>query len=432
MRICLIADAQVPHAVNWIKVLTRAGHEVSLISTYPMSGEGLELNHLEIVTLDVSARFRAKEKAIALGTEKASKRPYLSKLRGSSLWVGLAKLRDRLVPLRINSKALVVADHIREWNPDVVHAMRVTFEGVLAARAVRLAPKPLILSTWGNDFSYFAAASETARRIVADAVERCDGLHSDCYKDVINAQKLGLPADVPVTVAPGNGGVNRALFYPGEVDNAIREKFDIPVGAKVVLNPRGVKSGIRNDTFFAAMPAVLEAVPETVFLCLGAQGNSTAIELMERHEVSQSVRLAGTVSHAEMAEIFKLADVFVSPSEHDGTPNSMLEAMACDAIPVVTPLEGVLEWIVDDANGLLFDCDDSKTLSKQIVRALTDQALRERFSDRNQQIIDERASQVGSLRLLDKLYHESIQHWERRSQPRVRPRTDRRPTESHG
>ncbi len=425
MRICLIADAQVPHSINWIKVLTRAGHEVCLISTYPTDGEGLHLQHLKIVTLDPSARLRATEKAVALGTKTVESKPFISKLRGSALWASLAKLRDRAVPMRIARKSQVVSRLIAQWQPDIVHAMRVTFEGVLAQQAVSRVPTPLVLSTWGNDFSFFAAGSPTARRLVEVAVSRCDGLHSDCEKDVKNARNLGLPTDVPFTVAPGNGGVNRDQFYPGLASQETRTKFGIPDEAQVILNPRGMKAGIRNDTFFAAMPAVLAAFPNVVFLCLGAAENRTAAELAHRYGVTDSCRFVGTFRHHDMPEIFRLADSFVSPSEHDGTPNSMLEAMACGTFPVVTPLEGVQEWIVDEENGLFFEVDDSSGMAKQMIRSLQDHALREKVLAANQAIIDERASQAGSLKLLEQLYQSAEQHWLRSHQNMHRDASDR-------
>jgi len=424
MRICLIADAQVPHSINWIKVLTKAGHKVSLISTYPTAGEGLDLEHLEVVTLDPSARLRATEKAVALGTKTVENKPLISKLRGSGLWASMAKLRDRTVPWRIASKSRIVTDLIQEWEPDVVHAMRVTFEGVLAQQAVSRAPRPLVLSTWGNDFSFFAAASPTATKLVQDAVSSCDGLHSDCHKDVTNAHRLGLRRDVPVTVAPGNGGINRDIFYPGDATAETRAKFEVPNGARVILNPRGMKAGIRNDTFFAAMPAVLAEFPDTVFVCLGAAGNRTAIDLAQKYGVTGSTRLVGTVQHHEMPEIFRLADTFVSPSEHDGTPNSMLEAMACGAFPVLTPLEGVCEWIEDEKNGLFFDVEDVAGMGNQMIRSLRDTELRARVLESNQTVIEERASQSGSLRLLEQLYKEAIGHWQQNAPTRSAARNE--------
>jgi hypothetical protein len=43
---------------------------------------------------------------------------------------------------------------IDELRPDLVHAMRLPYEGFMAAAAVH--SRPLLLSIWGNDFTLFA------------------------------------------------------------------------------------------------------------------------------------------------------------------------------------------------------------------------------------------------------------------------------------
>jgi hypothetical protein len=43
----------------------------------------------------------------------------------------------------------------------------------------------------------------------------------------------------------------------------------------------------------------------------------------------------------------------VSPAIHDGTPNSLLEGMACGCFPVAGDLESIREWITHGQNGLL-------------------------------------------------------------------------------
>lgn len=44
-----------------------------------------------------------------------------------------------------------------------------------------------------------------------------------------------------------------------------------------------------------------------------------------------------------MAYLFRLADVTVSLSEDDGTPNTLLEAVACGCFPIAGDIESVRE-----------------------------------------------------------------------------------------
>lgn len=48
------------------------------------------------------------------------------------------------------------------------------------------------------------------------------------------------------------------------------------------------------------------------------------------------VRLVGAVPHEQMSTYFSAADIFVVGSHHEGSGYSLMEALACGAIPVVT------------------------------------------------------------------------------------------------
>src|SRR5205807_7454558 len=116
------------------------------------------------------------------------------------------------------------------------------------------------------------------------------------------------------------------LSDPGA--EALRNEFNVSVEATVVVNPRGLRAYVRNDVFFRAIPLVLQQQPNTVFLCSGMQG-SIAERWASQAGIGHAVRLLPIVPREKMAELFRLAQVMVSPSLHDGTPNTLLEGMAC-------------------------------------------------------------------------------------------------------
>ncbi len=71
--------------------------------------------------------------------------------------------------------------------------------------------------------------------------------------------------------------------------------------------------------------------------------------------VAAQVELLPKQTRAQMADLFRRRAVVVSPTTHDGTPNTLLEAMACGCLPVVGDLESLREWITPGVNGLLVD-----------------------------------------------------------------------------
>jgi glycosyltransferase involved in cell wall biosynthesis len=112
--------------------------------------------------------------------------------------------------------------------------------------------------------------------------------------------------------------------------------------------------------------------------------------------------------HAHMAEVYRRAAVLVSPSVHDGTPNTLLEGMASGCFPVAGDLESIREWITDGENGLLTDATDPVRLAESIVRALESKDLREQAAGLNAKRIAERAEYKACMSQASAFYERVI------------------------
>ncbi len=401
MKLCFVADGRSVIAKNWIRYFVDRGHDVHLISTFPCDPTNPPVASLHIAPLDFSARVRSAGGGGGLTTHG---NPFFARLRGSVLWKILAKLRDLLNPLAVAVQQRKVRGIIKKLSPDLVHAMRIPFEGILAARALEGEPFPLLVSVWGNDFTLFAEDSPEIARLTRRAMARADALHPDCVRDLHLAREYGLAADKPFAVLPGNGGVRTDVFKPGALDDDLRRRWNIPADAPVVINPRGVKPYIRTDTFFQAIPLVLAEMPNAFFLGAMMEGNSVAEGWISRLGIEKSVRCLPFVSHDEMAQLFRLAMVTISPADHDGTPNTLLEAMSCGTFPVAGNIESVREWITSGENGLLCDQSDPAALAQAVLQALQGDDLRRRAVPLNQALIAARADYAVSMQKADAFY----------------------------
>jgi glycosyltransferase involved in cell wall biosynthesis len=105
-----------------------------------------------------------------------------------------------------------------------------------------------------------------------------------------------------------------------------------------------------------------------------------------------------------MADLFRQADIAVSPSEHDGTPNTLLEAMACGCLPIAGDIESLREWITPGENGLLFDPDDPHALARSIVQGIEDADLRANAAKENARLIEDRAEYRTSMAKVERFY----------------------------
>jgi glycosyltransferase involved in cell wall biosynthesis len=286
--------------------------------------------------------------------------------------------------------------------------MRIPYEGILAGQAT---PEevPLVVSIWGNDLTLFAGRYPAIADATRETLRRADGLHCDCRRDLKLAESgFGFDANKPSLLAPGSGGVRLDEFRAAEPDQRLRQSLGLGEGAPVVINPRGFRAYVRNDVFVRALPAVLARFPRTVFLCPGLEGVASIEGLARQLGVEKSLRLLPAASPKLMAELFRLADLSVSPTVHDGTPNSLLEAMACGCFPVAGDLESVREWISDGENGLLCDSTDPASVARSMLTALDDEQLRGRAKDFNASLVKHRAEYSEQMSRADRFYQSVI------------------------
>jgi glycosyltransferase involved in cell wall biosynthesis len=75
-------------------------------------------------------------------------------------------------------------------------------------------------------------------------------------------------------------------------------------------------------------------------------------------------------SQEEMAEIYSMADVFVTPSIEDNLPNTVMEAMACGTPVVAFNTGGIPEMIDHQENGYLANFKASDDMAKGLYEML--------------------------------------------------------------
>ena len=406
MRICLIADARSPIAQNWIRYLIRVGHEIHLISSYPCDPAVLPVASLHVTPVALSWFGSQSVRNGGEGKRTGGALPHWSTATKKAFLPLLAHARHWLGPLDVYRYVGRVRQLLTTLQPDLVHAMRIPFEGILAAEALQGQKIPLLVSVWGNDFTLHALGSPLMGYLTRRTLARANGLHPDCYRDLYLAQQWGFTKTKPAAVLPSGGGIQTNVFRPGPGDRQLAKRLAIPADAPVVLNPRGIRGYVRNDSFFQAIPLVLKRKPNVIFLGLAMQGSQMAEGWIERLQIAHAVRLLPSVSREEMATLFRLADITLSPSDHDGTPNTLLESMACGAFPVAGNIESVREWLADGVNGLLCDQGDPTSLADALLRALDDQVLRKMAASHNQRLVAERADHQKVMTQAETFYQE--------------------------
>ncbi|MBI3161198.1 MAG: glycosyltransferase family 4 protein [Chloroflexi bacterium] len=398
MKILFVADGRSPISQNWIRYFANRGDEIYLASTFACDVD------FPVKRLDLTP--------VAFSQIKKQTSPPGS---GSSRTVGLRTLiRQWIGPGTIRRSAKKLRAFINEVQPDIVHAMRIPYEGMLAAQTLsggRVAPRfaltpparagvrgvsrpPFVVSIWGNDFTLHAPSTPWMGYYTRKTMQAADALHSDCERDVRLAREWSLSVDSLTFVAPGNGGIRSDVFYPNK---EIAKKT-------VIINPRGFRAYVKNESFFKAIPLVLAKRSDARFVCSSMAGEPQVLGWIKELKIEHAVQLNPPMPHTQMGDVFRAAQIVVSPSVHDGTPNSLLEGMACGCFPIAGDLESIREWITHGQNGLLIDPNNPQAIADAILIALEREDLRREAAGFNANMISARAEYERTMERAGEFY----------------------------
>jgi glycosyltransferase involved in cell wall biosynthesis len=166
-----------------------------------------------------------------------------------------------------------------------------------------------------------------------------------------------------------HSGIDPQRFRQATGDHLLSE-FDIQENQKVVINVAHLAGHKGQNYLVRAIPHVLAKLPGTRFFIVGKG------ELMEALKVTASElglkkELIFTGFREDVADFYKIADLFVMSSVHEGLGTAVLDALAL-AIPVVaTNTGGLPEIIHDGKTGRLVEPADPEALAEGIVDMLT-------------------------------------------------------------
>jgi glycosyltransferase involved in cell wall biosynthesis len=127
--------------------------------------------------------------------------------------------------------------------------------------------------------------------------------------------------------------------------------------------------------------------------------------------LAAEARRLGLVDHVEfrgaitdMTAVYASAEILVLPSDWEGTPNVLLEAMATGMPVLATRVGGVPGLVRDGENGLLVDVEDEESLACQLQRLVEEPELRRRLGTAGAEFVRSHHSTQGLAASLATLY----------------------------
>ena len=160
----------------------------------------------------------------------------------------------------------------------------------------------------------------------------------------------------------------------------------------------------KNFSLFLEVAAEVGArFPQAIFVIAGEGPDRAALEeLSQKLGIASRVRFLGFVK--EMPELYQSLDLMLLTSHFEGTPLTILEAMATGVPVVASHVDGVGDVLADGRDSLLVPPGRRDLFVQGVCRLLQDQNLRRQISQAGQAKVQQRHSVEGMVRRVEALY----------------------------
>ena len=277
---------------------------------------------------------------------------------------------------------------MRRLKPDVVfsYSAKPVIYGSLAARLARVPGVYAMITGLGHAYTTRSFRTRLIRlvmtrlyRIGLGCSDRVFFQNPDDLQEFLDHRML---RDRSKVVRVNGSGIDLERFAPQP----------LPEGPPVflfigrLLTEKGVAE------FVEAAHTVAERWPEARFVAVGPHDPSlphaVRVEDLEAWKRAGVVELVGGVK--DVRPWIAACSVFVLPSYREGTPRSVLEAMAVGRAIVTSDAPGCRETVVPGENGLLVPPRESAPLALAMERFLEEPELIPRMAEASRRLVEDK------------------------------------------
>lgn len=260
---------------------------------------------------------------------------------------------------------------VRADRPDVVYATWAYPDCFAAALLAGRYDIPIVARVHGSDINEYMEYPARKRRIL-DAMQWASEVVS--VSGALRAQLVAEGVDAGKIHVIYNG-IDRGLFRPFD-RGAARRELHLDESKRIILYAGNFEPVKGIDLLLEAFGR-LDAAAELHVIGDGPERRRLA-GLARALPPGKSVNFHGRVAHRLMGTWLNACDIFCLPSLAEGTPNVVLEALACRT-PVVASDTGGIPEVVPAGSGILFRRGDAGAIAVALGEALARNWDRERI-----------------------------------------------------
>ena len=257
----------------------------------------------------------------------------------------------------------------RQKRFDIIHAQYGYPCGWAALIASRYSDVPNVVSIQGGDGHWVGSCCETHRLAMTRVLDHAGAvlIGARSFAEEVTGRLGTDPARF--TFVPG--AVDTARFAPGARDHS-----------QPVILYHGRVDARKGVLDLLGAACLLRASGDRFRIVISGIGPTfdEAAARIAADDLADHVVMTGYVDYAEIPGVYSQADIFASPTYAEGFSNTILEAMASGLAVVSCRSVGVVDCIRDGENGLLTEPGDVPALAGALRRVLRDPAIRHRLA----------------------------------------------------
>ncbi len=278
------------------------------------------------------------------------------------------------------SVAWRIAAHLRRTKVDVVHAHQIPAY-VYGSLARVLYPVPLIFTEHGR---HLPDVASRARRLFNAWFEPRIA-RSFAVSETVKEALVRVEGFPPARIEVLRNGVDLDRFHVEPDSLELRRCFGIPANVRVVGSVGRLDAAKNHRVLLRALHRLRVDMPDVHLAIVGDGPERRNLEMLAQNlELTTRVHFLG--ERHDVERLLPMFGVFALGSLNEGTPLTVLEAMAAGKAIVATAVGGVPEILTHEEDALLVDlsCTSSEPsleerFASAIQRVLRHEELRDRL-----------------------------------------------------
>jgi phosphatidylinositol alpha-1,6-mannosyltransferase len=190
--------------------------------------------------------------------------------------------------------------------------------------------------------------------------------------------RIGIPSNRIHKVTPG---VDLEHFRPGSPSKGLVDRFAL-AGKKVLLTVARLVPRKGHRIVLEALSVVSKQIPNLKYLIVGEGPEKERLEqIVQQLQLGGVVTFVGDVSHEQIAEFYKLCDIFIMINRLEGGGDVesfgmvFTEANAMGKVVIGGRSGGTAEAVLDGTTGFLVDPESAPDVAGRLLLLLNDEEL---------------------------------------------------------